>query len=196
LLGLVVVRHSLKMHIGLVIFLLFQIHQNSGVTAISEYNEYQYDEPSDEFDDVESEEELMTNDGYRLETEPLHIQARTGDRISLPCSADVKLESVEIIWERPDIKQIVSIGEKLIRDDNLKTFSIEAMEKGNALIIEAATKEHEGQYKCKLATKNSVEVTHSLQISLSKPKHQPLESGGSCVISTILPVILLCRLFL
>ena len=105
-------------------------------------------------------------------------------------------ESVEIIWERPDIKQIASIGEKLIRDDNLKAFSIEATEKGNSLIIEAATKEHEGQYKCKLATKNSVEVTHSLLISLSKPKHQPLESGGSCVISTIFPVILLVRLFL
>ena len=105
-------------------------------------------------------------------------------------------ESVELIWERPDVKQILSIGDKLIRDDNPKKFSIEATEKGNFLIIEASTKEHEGQYKCKLATKNSVGVTHRVTIALQKPKHQPLESGGSCVISTIFTVILLFRLFL
>jgi len=174
--------------------------------------EYQYDEPSEEFDDAESEEVLLTNNRYKIVTEPLHVQAEAGDRIFLPCKADEKLgelytlnnttiilsvpESVEVIWERPDAKQIVSIGDKLIRDDNLEEFSIEATEIGNTLIIEASTKEHEGQYMCQLATKNSVGVTHSVTINLQKPKHQPLESGGSCFISTIMPLMLWFRLFL
>ena len=58
---------------------------------MSDYSEYQYDEPSEEFDNFESEEELLSNDGHKIVTESQHIQAVAGDRILLPCSADVKL---------------------------------------------------------------------------------------------------------
>ena len=98
-------------------------------------------------------------------------------------------DSVEIIWERPDIKQIVSIGNKLITSDSPQEFVIEATGKGNNLIIDAGTKKHEGQYKCKLATKNSLEVTHRVVIKLPDPKHQPLESGSNQVVVNVLPMI-------
>ena len=96
---------------------------------------------------------------------------------------------MEIIWERPDIKQIVSIGDKLITSDSPQEFMIEATEKGNNLIIDAGNKKHEGQYKCKLATKNSVEVTHRVAIKLQEPNYQPLESRSNQVVVNVLPII-------
>ena len=68
------------------------------------------------------------------------------------------------IWERPSAKRIVSIGDNLIKDD-AEEYSIAATDAGNTLIIVAATKKHEGQYKCKIATQESVEVTHTIRVN-------------------------------
>jgi len=90
-LGLVDVTLNVKMFIRHQILLILVLKLNNGIPTMSDYSEYQYDEPSEEIDDVESEEELLTNGGHKIVTEPQHIQAVAGDRILLPCSADVKL---------------------------------------------------------------------------------------------------------
>merc|ERR1711915_292484 len=177
------------MNIQLIFVGLFHLELIRGIQTTSDYNEYQYDEPNDEFDDDVSENELIANRKLSIVTEPLIVKAIAGDKIILPCSADVQLDSVEIIWERPDVKQIVSIGDKLIKSDSPQEFMIEATERGNNLIIEAGNNKHEGQYKCKLATKNSIEVTHRVSIKLPDPKHQPLESGSNRVVVNVLSMI-------
>ena len=82
------------------------------------------------------------------------------------------------IWERPSAKHIVSIGDNLIKDD-AEEYSIAATDAGNTLIIVAATKKHEGQYKCKIATQESVEVTHTIRVNQPTPHHQALEEHNS-----------------
>ena len=87
---------------------------------------------------------------------------------------------VVTIWERPSAKRIVSIGDNLIKDD-AEEYSIAATDAGNTLIIVAATKKHEGQYKCKIATQESVEVTHTIRVNQPTPHHQALEEHNSSV---------------
>ena len=89
-------------------------------------------------------------------------------------------DGVVTIWERPSAKRIVSIGDNLIKDD-AEEYSIAATDAGNTLIIVAATKKHEGQYKCKIATQESVEVTHTIRVNQPTPHHQALEEHNSSV---------------
>ena len=100
-------------------------------------------------------------------------------------------DGVVTIWERPSAKRIVSIGDKLIKDD-AEEYSIAATDAGNTLIIVAATKKHEGQYKCKIATQESVEVTHSIRVIHPTPHHQALEEHNSSIVDhSSLTVLLL-----
>ena len=87
-------------------------------------------------------------------------------------------DGVVTIWERPSAKRIVSIGDNLIKDD-AEEYSIAATDAGNTLIIVAASKKHEGQYKCKIATQESVEVTHTIRVNHPTPHHQALEEHNS-----------------
>ena len=87
-------------------------------------------------------------------------------------------DGVVTIWERPSAKRIVSIGDNLIKDD-AEEYSIAATDAGNTLIIVAASKKHEGQYKCKIATQESVEVTHTIRVNHPTPQHQALEEHNS-----------------
>ena len=89
-------------------------------------------------------------------------------------------DGVVTIWERPSAKRIVSIGDNLIKDD-AEEYSIAATDAGITLIIVAASKKHEGQYKCKIATQESVEVTHNIRVNHSTPHHQALEEQNSSV---------------
>ena len=100
-------------------------------------------------------------------------------------------DGVVTIWERPSAKRIVSIGDNLIKDD-AEEYSIAATDAGNTLIIVAATKKHEGQYKCKIATQESVEVTHTIRVNQPTPHHQALEEhNSSAVHHTSLTVLIL-----
>ena len=87
---------------------------------------------------------------------------------------------VGLIWERPDVKQVVSIGENLINNDD-EEYSIA----GNTLIIVSATKKHEGQYKCKIATQENIEVTHAVIVNNINPRHEALEVVNHSNINTI-----------
>ena len=87
---------------------------------------------------------------------------------------------VGLIWERPDVKQVVSIGENLINNDD-EEYSIA----GNTLIIVSATKKHEGQYKCKIATQENIEVTHRVIVNNINPRHEALEVVNYSNINTI-----------
>ena len=87
---------------------------------------------------------------------------------------------VGLIWERPDVKQVVSIGENLINNDD-EEYSIA----GNTLIIVSATKKHEGQYKCKIATQENIEVTHAVIVNNINPRHEALEVVNYSNINTI-----------
>ena len=82
---------------------------------------------------------------------------------------------VSTIWERPDAKQVVSIGDTLIQSSEAGEYSVAATDAGNTLVIEAASKKHEGEYKCKIATMESVEVTHTVTVKNPEPQHQALE---------------------
>ena len=65
----------------------------------------------------------------------------------------------------------MSIGDKLIKTDDAEEYSIAANDAGNTLIIVAASKKHEGQYKCKIATQKNVEVTHTIRVKQPLPHH-------------------------
>merc|ERR1712123_86837 len=138
--------------------------------------EYQYDEPQEGFEDALEEKEVATNEKFEMITKPLNIVAVAGERIELPCMVDKLPSGVGTIWERPDVKQIVSIGDNLIQKD-ADEYSIAAADAGNTLIIVAATKKHEGQYKCKIATQENVEVTHPT------PHHQALGVQNSSTVN-------------
>ena len=97
---------------------------------------------------------------------------------------------VDPIWERPDVKQIVSIGDNLIQND-AEEYSIAATDAGNTLIIVAATKKHEGQYKFKIATQEKVEVTHTIRVTHPTPHHQALGVQNSSTVNQITLILLL-----
>ena len=99
-------------------------------------------------------------------------------------------DGVMTIWERPSAKHIVSIGDNLIKDD-AEEYSIAATDAGNTLIIVAATKKHEGQYKCKIATQESVEVTHTIRVNQPTPHHQALEEHNSSAAQQISLTVLI-----
>ena len=82
------------MNIQLMFVGLFHFKLISGIHTTSDYNEYQYDEPNDEFDDDASENELIANKELSIVTEPLNVKAIAGDKIILPCSADVQLGGI------------------------------------------------------------------------------------------------------
>eukprot|EP00091_Calanus_sinicus_P013916 TRINITY_DN3097_c0_g1_i3.p1 TRINITY_DN3097_c0_g1~~TRINITY_DN3097_c0_g1_i3.p1 ORF type:complete len:179 (-),score=38.78 TRINITY_DN3097_c0_g1_i3:28-564(-) len=154
-----------------------------GRPSIHDY-EYQYDEPQDGFSEEVMEKEVATNEKIKMITEPLNIVATAGDRVELPCRVEKLPNGVVTIWERPSAKHIVSIGDNLIKDD-AEEYSIAATDDGNTLIIVAATKKHEGQYKCKIATQESVEVTHIIRVNQPTPHHQALEEHNSSVVRHI-----------
>ena len=83
------------MHIQLMFVGFFHLKVIGGTQTTSDYSEYQYDEPNDEFDDNESENELLANKELTIVTEPLNVKAMTGDKIILPCSVDVKLGRIK-----------------------------------------------------------------------------------------------------
>ena len=93
-------------------------------------------------------------------------------------------DGVVTIWERPSAKRIVSIGDNLIKDD-AEEYSIAATDAGNTLNIVAASKKHEGQYKCKIATQESVEVTHTIRVNHPTPHHQALEEHNLIEVHSI-----------
>ena len=80
------------------------------------------------------------------------------------------------------MKQIVSIGDNLIQND-AEEYSIATADAGNTLIIVAATKKHEGQYKCKIATQENVEVTHTIRVTHPTPHHQALGVQNSSTVN-------------
>ena len=84
------------MNIQLMFVGLFHLKLISGIQTIRDYNEYQYDEANDEFDDDERENELIANKELSIATEPLNVKAIAGDKIILPCSADVQLSGIKI----------------------------------------------------------------------------------------------------
>ena len=88
------------------------------------------------------------------------------------------------------MKQIVSIGDNLIQND-AEEYSIAATDAGNTLIIVAATKKHEGQYKCKIATQENVEVTHTIRVTHPTPHHQALGVQNSSTVNQISLIVLL-----
>ena len=59
-----------------------------GMPDVNDYNEYQYDEPQDEFDEEVMEQEVATNEKFEMITKPLNIVATAGDTIELPCMVD------------------------------------------------------------------------------------------------------------
>ena len=91
---------------------------------------------------------------------------------------------VGLIWERPDVKQVVSIGDNLINNDD-EEYSIAGDDGGNTLIIVSATKKHEGQYKCKIATQENIEVTHTVIVNNINPRHEALEVINNSDINTV-----------
>merc|ERR1711892_1329733 len=137
---------------------------------VQEYDEYQYDEPQDGFQEDIEKKEVDTNEKFEMITKPLNIVAVAGDKVELPCMVDKLPSGVGIIWERPDVKQIVSIGDNLIKND-AEEYSI------------AATKKHEGQYKCKIATQENVEVTHTIRVTHPTPHHQALGVQNSSTVN-------------
>merc|ERR1711892_371924 len=149
---------------------------------VQEYDEYQYDEPQDGFQEDIEEKEVATNKKLVMITKPLNIVAIAGNKVELPCMVDKLPSGVGIIWERPDVKQIVSIGDNLIKND-AEEYSIAATDAGNTLIIVAATKKHEGRYKCKIATQENVEVTHTIKITHPTPHHQALGERNSSTVN-------------
>ena len=91
---------------------------------------------------------------------------------------------VGLIWERPDVKQVVSIGDNLINNDD-EEYSIAGDDGGNTLIILSATKKHDGQYKCKIATQENIEVTHTVIVNNINPHHEALEVINNSDINTV-----------
>ena len=83
-------------------------------------------------------------------------------------------DSIEMIWERPKTKQIVSIGDILIDGADIENFSVDRTESGTSLTIAGVHKSHEGQYKCRVATLQATEVIHTLIVQQSQPLQQPL----------------------
>ena len=83
-------------------------------------------------------------------------------------------ESIEMIWERPETRQIVSIGDILIDGDDIENFSVDRTESGSILIIARVHKSHEDQYKCRVATLQPMEVIHTMIVKPSQPLQQPL----------------------
>merc|ERR1712128_320282 len=144
----------------------------------NDYEDYQYDEPHDISEEESVEKEVATNEKLVMLTKPLEINVIAGDKVELPCMVDKLPSGVGTIWERPDVKQIVSIGDNLIQN-NAEEYSIDAADAGNTLIISAATKKHEGQYKCKIATQENVEVTHTIRVIHPAPYHQALGERNS-----------------
>merc|ERR1712106_862099 len=145
------------------------------------------------------EKEVVTNEKFEIITKPLNIVAVAGEKVELPCMVDKLPSGVDPIWERPDVKQIVSIGDNLIKDD-AEEYSIAATDAGNTLIIVAATKKHEGQYKCKIATQENVEVTHTIRVTHPTPHHQALGVQNSSTVNQnsllmllILVILTLCQ---
>ena len=130
------------------------------------------------------EKEVATNKKLVMLTKPLDITVIAGDKVELPCMVDKLPAGVDPIWERPDVKQIVSIGDNLIKDD-AEEYSIAATDAGNTLIIVAATKKHEGQYKCKIATQENVEVTHTIRVTHPTPHHLALGEINSSTVHCI-----------
>merc|ERR1712106_56025 len=149
------------------------------------------------FEDALEEKEVATNEKFEMITKPLNIVAIAGDKVELPCMVDKLPSGVGTIWERPDVKQIVSIGDNLIKDD-AGEYSIAATDDGNTLIILAATKKHEGQYKCKIATQENVEVTHTIRVTHPTPHHQALGVQNSSHVNqlSLLLIVLLVILTL
>ena len=82
-------------------------------------------------------------------------------------------ESIEMIWERPETRQIVFIGDILIDGDDIENFSVDRTESGSILIIARVHKSHEGQYKCRVATLQPIEVIHTMIVKPSQPLQQP-----------------------
>ena len=82
------------------------------------------------------------------------------------------------------MKQVVSIGDNLINNDG-EEYSIAASDAGNTLIILSATKKHEGQYKCKIATQENIEVTHTVLVNNPTPHHEALEVNNHGHYNTI-----------
>ena len=85
----------------------------------------------------------------------------------------------------------MSIGDNLITADDAEEYSIAATDAGNTLIIVAAGKKHEGQYKCKIATQENVEVTHTIRVNQPTPHHQALEVENSSKVQNISFTLLL-----
>eukprot|EP00092_Neocalanus_flemingeri_P010274 GFUD01011070.1.p1 GENE.GFUD01011070.1~~GFUD01011070.1.p1 ORF type:complete len:189 (+),score=62.11 GFUD01011070.1:162-728(+) len=146
----------------------------TGLPSSGEY-EYEYEEPQEGVEEEMVEKEFVSNEKFEMITKPLNITAIAGDTIELPCRVNKLPADVGTIWERPEAKQIVSIGDNLIRADDAEEYSIAATDAGNTLIIVAAGKKHEGQYKCKIATQQNVEVTHTIRVNQPTPHHQALE---------------------
>eukprot|EP00092_Neocalanus_flemingeri_P027022 GFUD01029303.1.p1 GENE.GFUD01029303.1~~GFUD01029303.1.p1 ORF type:complete len:189 (+),score=60.15 GFUD01029303.1:258-824(+) len=162
------------MEILVMVSLAWGVMVTVGMPLTSEY-EYQYDEPQEGFEEEIVEKEVVSTEKFEMITKPLNITAIAGDTIELPCRVNKLPADVGTIWERPEAKQIVSIGDNLIRADDAEEYSIAATDAGNTLIIVAAGKKHEGQYKCKIATQQNVEVTHTIRVNQPTPHHQALE---------------------
>jgi hypothetical protein len=144
--------------------------------------DYDYDEENYPEDQEDRENEWEEEGVLRLSmvTKGQTIEGRVGDSVSLPCQVSEKLpNNVEAIWTKVDEEKPISIGQKILTKEEQDQYRVEEGEKGTSLVITKVEFEHAGQYQCRIATINPVQVVHSLSVIASDSTPTALGSSSS-----------------
>merc|ERR1719411_2413747 len=120
-------------------------------------------------------------------TRTTEFRVRPGDKVALPCEVRTS-GSVSRIWSRPDhaSSQIISVGAGILDPEQAALF---ALETDGSLILLSASDALAGQYQCRIATQESIEVTHSVRIvpdtEPDMMESQGLSSGASALFNSL-----------